>query len=155
MTVWPLKKFQAPTSVREATRVHSVKSVSLSHTHWGCKIEWDWRSLENNSSSAFAKNTLEMVWLKQLLMWVSFICSSSLSFIAMTLKTGAWSDLFCHSPACIDIFLCSGHVFVDYSSIIIPTVSSDLLYLLHHHWFERPPFCERGFLVRNIWIYSN
>ena len=31
-----------------------------------------------------------------------------------------------------DISLCSGHVFVDYSSVIIPTVSSDLLHLLHH-----------------------
>ena len=41
------------------------------------------------------------------------------------------SDL-CHSPACIDISLYSGHVFVDYSSIIIPTVLSDLLHLLHH-----------------------
>ena len=38
------------------------------------------------------------------------------------------SDL-CHSPACIDISLYSGHVFVDYSSIIIP-VLSDLLHLL-------------------------
>ena len=44
----------------------------------------------------------------------------------MTSRTGAWSDL-CHSPACFDLSLCSGHVFVDYSSIIFPTVSSDLL----------------------------
>ena len=74
-------------SVREATRVHSLKSVSCSDTCRGCRTEWDRRSLENISSSAFAKKTSsEMVWLKQLLMWVSFTCSSSLSFIAMTLK---------------------------------------------------------------------
>ena len=68
----------------------------------------------------------------------------------MTLKTGAWSDL-CHSPACIDISLCWAHVFVDYSSIIIPTVSSDLV----QHLFERPPFGARGSLEGDVWILIN
>ena len=34
----------------------------------------------------------------------------------MTSKIGTWSDLY-HSPACMENSLCSGHVFVDYSSI--------------------------------------
>ena len=32
--------------------------------------------------------------------------------------------------------------------------SSDLLHLLHH-WFEWPPFGERGSLERDVWISSN
>ena len=109
--------------------------------------------LRTSVAARLQKTNSEIVWLKQLLMWVSFTCSSSLSFTAMTKKTGAWSDL-CQSHACIDISLCSGHVFVYYSSTIIPTVLSDLLHLLHH-WFEGPPFCGRGSLVRDVWIYGN
>ena len=81
-----------------------------------------------SEEALWQRTNREMFCLKQ---WVSFTCSSSLSFIAMTSNTGDWSDL-CHSPAYIDISLYSGHVFVDYSSIIILTVLSDLLYLLHH-----------------------
>ena len=35
---------------------------------------------------------------------------------------------------------------IQYSSIIFPTVSSDLL----HHWLERPPFGGMGFLERYL-----
>ena len=126
----------------------SKLSINLD-TRWGCRIVWDRRCPENISRGAFAENKLRNGLIKTVVS-VGVTCSTSLSFTAMTSKTGAWSGL-CQSPASIDISLCSGHVFVDYSSIIFPTVSSDLL----HHWFERPPFGGRGSLERYIWIYSN
>ena len=128
------------TVLSQQVTVTLVEGVEVSGIDVVLRISVEARSQETN---------WEMIWLKQLLMWVSFTCLSSLSFIAMTSKTGAWSGL-CQSPASIDISLSSGHIFVDYSSIIFQTVSSDLL----HHW-ERPLLGGRGSLEMDVWIYSN
>ena len=49
---WKIPNPNLAISMKEVSRLHSLKPVSCSHTLWGCRIEWDQRISESLSSSA-------------------------------------------------------------------------------------------------------
>ena len=127
----------------------SKLSINLD-TRWGCRIVWDRRCPENISRGAFAENKLRNGLIKPVVnvgvihLLILIVLHSDDVEDGCLVWPLSQSSMYWPFPLL-------GHVFVDYSPIIFPTVSSDLL----HHWFERPPFGGRGSLERYIWIYSN